>query len=46
MQHQGARNHRHNGVVNAKAIHDLLIVDVFVDLLVFTVLELADVVPS
>jgi hypothetical protein len=45
MQHQGARSRRHNGVVNAKATLDLIIVDVPEDLLVPTVSEPADAVP-
>jgi hypothetical protein len=45
MQHQGARSRRHNGVVNAKATLDLIIVDVLEDLPVPTMSEPADVVP-
>jgi hypothetical protein len=45
VQHQGARSHRHNGVVNAKATLDLIIVDVPEDLPVPTVSEPADAVP-
>jgi hypothetical protein len=45
MQHRGARSRRHNGVVNAKATLDLIIVDVPEDLLVPTVSEPADAVP-
>jgi hypothetical protein len=45
MQHQGAWSRRHNGVVNAKATLDLIIVDVPKDLLVPTVSEPADAVP-
>ena len=44
MQHQGARSCRHNGVVNAKATLDLIIVDVSEDLPVPTMSELANVV--
>jgi hypothetical protein len=45
VQHQGARSRRHNGVVNAKATLDLIIVDVPEDLPIPTVSEPADVVP-
>jgi hypothetical protein len=45
MHHQGTRNHRHNGVVNAKATLDLIIIDLPEDLPVPTVSNLADVVP-
>jgi hypothetical protein len=45
MQHQGARSCRHNGVVNAKATLDLIIVDVPKDLPIPTVSDPADVVP-
>jgi hypothetical protein len=45
VQNQRARSRRHNGVVNAKATLDLIIVDVHKDLLVPTVLEPADAVP-
>jgi hypothetical protein len=45
VQHQGARSRRYNGVVNAKATLDLIIVDVPKDLPILIVLELADVVP-
>jgi hypothetical protein len=45
VQHQGARSRRHNGVVNAKATLDLIIVDVLEDLLVPTVSEPADAIP-
>jgi hypothetical protein len=45
VQHQGARSRRHNGVVNAKATLDLIIVDVPEDLHIPTVLEPAGVVP-
>jgi hypothetical protein len=45
VQHQGARSCGHNGVVNAKATLDLIIVDVPEDLPVPTVLEPADDVP-
>jgi hypothetical protein len=45
MQHQGARSRRHNGVVNAKATLDLIIVDVPEDLPIPTVLDPTDVVP-
>jgi hypothetical protein len=44
MQHQGTRSRRHNGVVNAKATLDLIIVDVPEDLPVPIVSEPADVV--
>ena len=46
MQHQGARSRRHNGVVNAKATLDLIIVDVPEDLPISTMSEPADAVPS
>jgi hypothetical protein len=45
MQHQEARSRRHNGVVNAKATLDLIIVDVLEDLPVPTVSDPANVVP-
>jgi hypothetical protein len=45
MQHQGARSRRHNGVVNAKATLDLIIVDVPKDLPVPTVSDPVDAVP-
>jgi hypothetical protein len=45
VQHQGARSRRHNGVVNAKATLDLIIVDVPEDLPVSIVSEPADAVP-
>jgi hypothetical protein len=45
VQHQGARSHRRNGVVNAKATLDLIIVDVPKDLPIPIVSEPADVVP-
>jgi hypothetical protein len=45
VQHQGTRSRRHNGVVNAKATLDLIIVDLPKDLHVLTVSEPADVVP-
>jgi tRNA G10 N-methylase Trm11 len=45
MQNQGARSRRHNGVVNAKATLDLIIVDVPKDLHVPTVSNPVDVVP-
>jgi hypothetical protein len=45
MQHQEARSRRHNGVVNAKATLDLIIVDVLGDLPVPTVSNPAYVVP-
>jgi hypothetical protein len=37
MQHQGMRSRRHNGVVNAKATLDLIIIDVPEDLHIPTV---------
>jgi hypothetical protein len=45
MQHQTGRSHIHNGVVNAKATVDLIIVDVPKGLLVPIVLDPADVIP-
>jgi hypothetical protein len=45
MQHQGARSHRYNGVVNAKATLDLIIVNVPEALPIPTVLEPVDAVP-
>ena len=45
MQHQGTRSRRHNGVVNAKAILDLIIVDVPEDLPVPTMSKPVNVVP-
>jgi hypothetical protein len=45
MQHHGARSRRRNGVVNAKATLNLIIVDVPEDLLVPIVSDPADVVP-
>jgi hypothetical protein len=45
MQHQGARSRRHNGVMNAKATLDLIIVDVPEDLSVPTMSEPADQFP-
>jgi hypothetical protein len=45
MQHQRGRSRRYNGVVNAKAILDLIIVDVHEGLPVPIVSSLADVVP-
>jgi hypothetical protein len=45
MQHQGARSCRHNGVVNAQATLDLIIIDVPEDLHVPTMSNPTDVVP-
>jgi hypothetical protein len=45
MQHQEARNRKHNGIVNAKATLDLIIVDVPEDLPVPIVSDPTDVVP-
>jgi hypothetical protein len=45
MQHQWARSRRHNGVVNAKATLDLIIIDVPEDLPVPTVSDPTDAVP-
>jgi hypothetical protein len=45
MRHQGARSRRHNGVANAKAILDLIIVDVPEDLPIPTMSNPADAVP-
>jgi hypothetical protein len=45
MQYQEARSSRHNGVVNAKATLDLIIVDVPEDLPVPTVSKPTDAVP-
>jgi hypothetical protein len=42
MQHQGGKSHGHNGVVNAKATLDLIIVDVPESLHVPIVSSLAD----
>jgi hypothetical protein len=46
VQHQGTRSRRHNGIMNAKATLDLIIVDIPEDLPVLTILEPADVVPQ
>jgi hypothetical protein len=45
MQHQTGRNRRHNGVVNAKATLNLIIIHILEDLPVPTVSVPADVVP-
>jgi hypothetical protein len=45
MQHQGVRSRRHNGVVNAKATLDLIIVDVPKDLPIPIVSDPTDAVP-
>jgi hypothetical protein len=45
MQHQGARSHRHNGIVNAKASLDLIIIDVPEILPIPIVSDPTDVVP-
>ena len=41
----GGRNHRHNGIVNAKPIVELNIVDVPGGLPIPTLLDLTDVIP-
>jgi hypothetical protein len=45
MQHQRGRSRRHNGVVNAKATIDFIIVDIHEGLFVLSVSSPTDVVP-